>query len=174
MNGRRPALLRVGACLGAVLVAAAVSAQTTQLDISVSTTKPRYLLGERVVVSVEACNPTGSTVLELFQPGNCGRDRFRVLALPGGELAAHSEHTPWCPPWMQPVQLEPGECREVYTWEWPQVDGGYPLPGDGSQVAAGSYLVHVEEPGMDPEPCRFEITAIRQAPVQGRSARHDS
>ncbi len=152
-------LALVSVALLSVLTAA--EAQTV-LQISVDTDQSQYLLGEKVVASVEACNPTDSTVSEYFQCP-CGRDQFQVYDEPGSTLIAYSDYGPWCLPWACEVELDPGECRVIATWEWSQRAGGFPLPGDGTQVNPGIYLMVANYIGTTTEPAEFEILSAQQA-----------
>lgn len=153
-------LLLVSVVLLSMLTAA--EAQTV-LQISVDTDHSQYLLGEIVVASVEACNPTNGTVFEYFQPFPCGRDQFQVYDETGSTLFAFTDYGLFCPPWIGDVELVPGECKVIAAWEWSQRAGGLPMPGDGTQVSPGIYLMVANFIGTTTEPAEFEILAAQQA-----------
>jgi len=151
-------------CVALLSVLSAAEAQTV-LQISVDTDQSQYLLGEMVVASAEACNPTDSAVSEYFQCP-CGRDQFQVYDDPGSTLIAYSDYGPWCVPWVCEVALDPGECRVIATWAWSQFAGGSPQfsgPGDRTQVSPGTYLMVANYIGTTTEPTAFEILASQQA-----------
>lgn len=135
----------------------------TEFLVSVDTDQSQYFLGEQVGASVEACNPTSSTVLEFFTEP-CDRDQFQVFDENGTTLVAYSDFGPWCLPFSVPLELGPGECQTIATWDWRQLAGGAPLPGDGAQVNPGIYTVIANYFNTTTEPAVFEILAVQQAP----------
>ena len=134
----------------------------TVFQVSVDTDQSQYFLGEQVLAYVEACNPTGATVLEYYTEP-CGPDQFQVYDENGTILVAYSDFGPWCLPFSIPLQLGPDECQVIATWEWQQLAGGAPLPGDGAQVNPGIYTVIANFFSTTTEPAVFEILAMQQA-----------
>ncbi len=134
----------------------------TVFSVSVDTDQSQYFLGEQVLASVEACNPTSDTVIDYFTEP-CDRDQFQVFDENGTILVAYSDFGPWCLPFSIPLELGPGECQIIATWEWQQLAGGTPQPGDGAQVNPGIYSLIANYFNTTTEPAVFEILAVQQA-----------
>lgn len=131
----------------------------TPLEVTVATNRPWYQPGDRVVVSVTACNPT-STHVEEHYAALCDRDQFQVLRDLAGQPIAYSDFGPWCVPFNPIVILDPGQCDVISQWEWQQRAGGWPLSSGGDQVEPGRYYVIAHFLGSTTEPTAFRILAV--------------
>ena len=157
-----------------VLVAVAAGAQTL-LEVVPAAEKSVYRLGEPVRIQVEACSPLSEPYSEqlywfvcLEEPGCFYCTSLQIVDSDGALVAQHTVPGVACPSVPLQVSWQAHECKTLVLNDlWPQVEGGFPAPGDGDAVPPGTYRVRLEwQDGTFFESPPFVITDVAlQAPV---------
>lgn len=139
------------------------AASETILDIKLIMQEKELLSGETVYFFLDACNPTDQPYTQTF---SCICCIFSISIVDTRDsTVAHYDEGKDCP--RTPVRLDwkPNGCLSLGPFTWLQTRGGFPMPGDGDQIAPGEYRVRAKwENGPVVESIPISILKVDQSP----------